>query len=104
MSHFVRLRRAGAGKRERGTCLHQSWEDFKGMASRGDGRTIREIGGELAAELGAVFSDEQIDWRTKEQVLDLVLGVLARHAGSTLANDEDLPVEPRPVSPPPHFR
>jgi hypothetical protein len=57
-------------------------------------RTVRELGGEIWSELSNRIDEAVIDWKTKNDVVDLVMGVLARHVGATLANDIDLPVEP----------
>jgi hypothetical protein len=64
-------------------------------------RTIREFGGEVAAEITIRLRDSQhclaqMDWRHKEAIIDVVMGVLARHAGTKIVNDEDLPVAPLP--------
>jgi hypothetical protein len=65
-----------------------------------ESRTIRELGGEFWAEL-FYFSEEDIHWRTKDAVVDLLVRVLARHSEKVLVNDEDLPVEPLPLRFPP---
>ena len=36
------------------------------------------------------------DWRMKIVVIDTLMGVLARHSGMVIVNDEDLPVTPLP--------
>lgn len=59
-------------------------------------RTIRELGGEIHAELTKI-PEAELHWQVKNAVLDLVMGVLARHSGSVLENDRDLPVTPLPV-------
>jgi hypothetical protein len=59
-------------------------------------KTIRELGGEIWAELSFI-PETTLDWETRNAVVDLVIGVLARHSGSVLSNDEDLPVSPLPV-------
>jgi hypothetical protein len=63
-------------------------------------RTIRELGGEIWAELSHI-PEEDIRWQVKSAVIDLVMAVLARHSGMVLENDEDLPVEPLPLRLPP---
>lgn len=60
------------------------------------GRTIRELGGEIWAELFSI-PESDLRWEVKEAVLDVVMGVLARHSGSVLENDPDLPVTPLPT-------
>jgi hypothetical protein len=68
-------------------------------------RTIRELGAEIAdeisakrhaakAEEGSPFSN--IGWQAEIAIVDLVMAVLARHAGKRLVNDADLPVVPLP--------
>ena len=57
-------------------------------------RSIRELGGEIWAELSRQMNDDTIDWRARSKAIDVVMGVLARHSGSEIVNDIDLPVEP----------
>jgi hypothetical protein len=57
--------------------------------------TVRELGGEIWAELSSL-SDGELPWQTKNRVVDLVMGVIARHVGTAIRNDADLPVEPLP--------
>lgn len=64
------------------------------------GRTVRELGGEFAAELSGGPVPE-LPLATHEAVIDLVMRVLARHCGSTIENDADFPVEPLPRRFPP---
>lgn len=56
--------------------------------------SVREIGGEVWAEALARLDQEGSAWVMSNQVVDLVMGVLARHVGKTLRNDEDRPVAP----------
>ena len=58
-------------------------------------RTIRELGGELWAELSPQ-PEEKVPRRARAAIVDILMGVLARHAGSVIENDRDLPVEPLP--------
>ena len=58
-------------------------------------RTVRELGGEIWAELTYAFRDD-IHWQTLDSAVDVIMGVLARHDGVTVMNDEDLPVTPLP--------
>jgi hypothetical protein len=58
--------------------------------------TVRELGGEIWAELSSL-PDAELPWQTKNRVVDLVMGVIARHVGAAIRNDEDLPVEPLPA-------
>jgi hypothetical protein len=62
-------------------------------------RTVREIGGELWAELSSLPVD-QLPWQTRDVVVDIVMGVLARHGGNVLENDRDVPVDPLPRTDP----
>lgn len=55
--------------------------------------TIRELGGEIWSELRNQVSEDDVDWRTKNLVVDIVMGVLARHDGKRIVNDEDIPVK-----------
>jgi hypothetical protein len=64
-------------------------------------RTIRELGGEIDAEIMMLSRDPkhpfaQMDWRHIAPIVELVMGVLARHNGTVIVNDEDLPVPPLP--------
>lgn len=60
-------------------------------------RTVRELGGEIWAELSRRIPDDELGWQTKNQIVDLIMGVLARHIDCTIQNDTDLPVAPLPV-------
>lgn len=40
-------------------------------------RTVRELGGEIWAELQMSFEESQLDCQTRNSVVDLVMGVLA---------------------------
>jgi hypothetical protein len=61
-------------------------------------RSVRELGGEIWAELSTRIDDRRADWKTKNEVVDVVMGVLARHAGKVLVNDEGMPVAPLPTT------
>jgi hypothetical protein len=63
--------------------------------------TIRELGGEIWAELFALrrvhkgkFNELNVE--ISNSLIDLVMGVLARHEGEYIRNDADLPVIPLP--------
>ena len=56
--------------------------------------TVRELGGEIWSEISKRIAEENINWKWKSKVVDIVMGVLARHEGEVLANDRDLPVAP----------
>ena len=67
-------------------------------------RTVRELGGEIWAELNspsrANETEDQnpLGFLTLEMeimLLDLIMQVLARHEGETIVNDQDLPVTVR---------
>jgi hypothetical protein len=57
-------------------------------------RTVRELGGEIWSELEKADVAQQVDWQVRNAIVDLVMGVLARHAGKRLENDADFPVTP----------
>ena len=60
--------------------------------------TIREIGGEIFAELCKLPPEIATKHMTGVMV-DVVMGVLARHVGQIIQNDEELPVDPLPKGP-----
>jgi hypothetical protein len=55
-------------------------------------RTVRELGGEIWSELLKAVPEEKLDWQTKNEIVDVVMRVLARHVGEVISNDDDLPV------------
>jgi hypothetical protein len=57
-------------------------------------RSVRELGGEIYAELEKRIPEHRADWRTRASIVDVVMGVLAAHAGERIENDADLPVDP----------
>jgi hypothetical protein len=57
-------------------------------------RTVRELGGEIWAELTMRFSEEKVDWQVKSEIVEMVMGVLARYDGFKIKIDEDFPVQP----------
>jgi hypothetical protein len=59
--------------------------------------TVRELGGELWASLAAA-PIAGLDWESKNQIVELAMGILARHIGAAIVNDEDLPVTPHPAA------
>ncbi len=71
------------------------------MAEPTGGATIRELGGEIWAELSLRVPETQLSWRAKDAIVDVIMGVLARHEGARILNDRDLPVEvlPKGTSP-----
>ena len=67
---------------------------------RKEQKSIRELGGEIWAELDAerrteesVFS--QLDHSTLDHLVDFIMSILARHVGTTIINDAGLEVAPR---------
>jgi hypothetical protein len=65
--------------------------------------TVRELGGEIWAEIAMLRNRGISHFETLESdilsaTIDLIMGVLARHSGSVLVNDQDLPVTPLPSS------
>lgn len=69
-----------------------------------ESRTIRELGGEIDAEITMLARDPlhplaQMDWRHIAPIVGIAMGVLARHCGTTIVNDGGLPVTPLPREP-----
>ena len=64
-----------------------------------DGVTVRRLGGEIWAEIGtrqldgSVTSLRHVPSEAVNELVDMVMGVLARYDGYKLLNDEDLPVK-----------
>ena len=56
-------------------------------------KKIRALGGEVWAEMRSVEGADK-HWEVVNQFVDVMMGVLARHAGSVLIDDPDLPVVP----------
>ena len=65
------------------------------MDSDQNHRTIRELGGEVFAEAWPIAEAGE-RWELLGKFVDVMMGVLARHAGDVIVNDSDLPVEPLP--------
>lgn len=61
-------------------------------------RSIRELGGELWEELTFLY-DSGLDWKLVNSIVDIAMGVLARHSGKVIQNDRDMPVAPLPHRP-----
>ncbi len=64
-------------------------------------RTIRELGGEVWAEISTRRSHGHIKLKNLQQealdeIIDLFMGVLARHKDTVIEDDEGLPVTPLP--------
>lgn len=57
--------------------------------------TIRELGGEVWAEATTIAGAYE-SWELLSDFVDVMMGVLARHAGNVIVNDVDLPVAPLP--------
>lgn len=66
------------------------------MHSEANVRTIRELGGEVWAEAQSI-EEAAANWELVNKLVDVVMGVLARHTGAVIVNDRDLPVEPLPA-------
>ena len=58
--------------------------------------TVRELGGEIWAEMTIHIDDQDLAVEVKHSLIDLITRVLARHVGERIENDLDLPVEPLP--------
>ena len=56
-------------------------------------RSVRELGGEILSELDRI-PDDNVHWKIKVEINELVMGVLARYCGFIIENDKDFPVEP----------
>lgn len=54
---------------------------------------MRELAGEIWAEIENRFGPDQIHWQTRVDVVDLIVAVLARHSGKVIKNGS-LPVTP----------
>lgn len=64
-------------------------------------KTIRELGGEFWAEIQKRIHDgdvklKNLDIDAENAVVEIMMGVLARHEGMFIKNDADLPVAPLP--------
>lgn len=57
-------------------------------------RSVRELGGEIWAELRVGIPDEEVSWQAKNRVVEIAMRVLARHVGSAIDSDEGLDVLP----------
>src|SRR5262245_59221772 len=65
------------------------------MANTPAARTVRELGGEIWAEVEMRSMRGTLPHSARPQPpewIDIVMGVLARHIGSLIRNDTDLPV------------
>ena len=58
--------------------------------------SIGLLGGELWAEMRRHIPEATVGWLAKNDVVQLAMAVLARHAGARIYNDEDFPVTPLP--------
>ncbi|MEL7060882.1 MAG: hypothetical protein AAGN46_12740 [Acidobacteriota bacterium] len=63
-------------------------------SSNNSKRTVRELGGEFYSEIFHRIPENAVNWKEKELLVDIFMGVMARHAGKVIENDKDLPVEP----------
>ena len=69
-------------------------------ADSDESRTVREIGGEIfraiAASQGSpeYWALNQVDFAGQKMLVELTMRVLARHVGTTISQDPDLPVQP----------
>jgi hypothetical protein len=68
------------------------------MSRSEQSRSIRELGGEIWGELNPRIDDLGVPWEAEIEIIDLVMGVLARYDGYLIVNDTDLPVEALPHS------
>jgi hypothetical protein len=51
---------------------------------------VRELGGEIWSELRSL-PEAELHWQISNRVIDVLMGVLARHLGAQIRNDPDLP-------------
>ena len=58
--------------------------------------TVRELAGELWAEITMALNEEELPVSVKHRLVDLSLGLFARFSGCRLENDDGLPVAPLP--------
>ncbi len=67
-------------------------------------KTVRELAGEILAEIIQESWNEasngtplvSINREALDRIVDIIMGVLARHGNVMIVNDSDLPVEPLP--------
>ena len=54
-------------------------------------KTVRELSGEIWAEVNKAYwkRGDEVDVDLLNEFVDISLGVLARHVGSTIQNDSD---------------
>ena len=69
-------------------------------------KTIRELGGEIWAELNSARESPAstlgaLNWKQTIAISEFVMSVLARHVGVRLIQDEGLEVSPLPTEPSP---
>tara|TARA_Y100000589_G_scaffold302331_1_gene313813 strand:+ start:362 stop:610 length:249 start_codon:yes stop_codon:yes gene_type:complete len=63
-------------------------------------RTCRQLGGEIFAAVAQLKSQpeyaglENMDFAEQKLLVDVAMRVLASHAGATIVQDPELPVEP----------
>ena len=66
-------------------------------------KTVRELGGEIWAELSYEMENKRsqgdttfagYDFKALNPTVDIIMSVLARYIGQVIVNDEDFPVEP----------
>lgn len=62
-------------------------------------RTVRELGGEVWAEINMHYLREKkkLDIDELQLFIDFTMQVLARHVGKKILNDKDFPVTPLKV-------
>lgn len=66
-------------------------------AHAGRPRNIRQIGGEVWGELWSIEGAND-HWDLAGRFVDVLMGVLARHVGETIATDEESPFAPRQLA------
>lgn len=47
-------------------------------------------------ELRTALPEWEVDWRARNTLIEIAMGVLARHEGTVIENDPELPVDPLP--------
>lgn len=69
-------------------------------AESDESRTVRELGGEIFRAIADAQGNpeywalNQVDFSGQKMLVELMMRVLARHVGTTISQDPELPVQP----------